>query len=287
MIIETPSETDAADHVAEMYADDRDDVGFVFPYTRAMAVIPAAHQAFEDLLRALLAGVYLVEDLREVLRVYGGGRIPATFVTPNGDLLSSDGVIRGGAGGAGGHLARAREVRELESEVAQLESRIAERGSAHHAARSALAAASDELENLRNRHHTAALAVANHEKDIERTRERVKALGEAHEGRKSERSDLLAGIERGVWVTRFWYVNVVHPLRTILTGMTRDGTFLIENGEITRAVRNFRFTTSVLDTLASVEDIGREPLLLPGWFGGSLVPALRVGRFQFSGVTEF
>ena len=57
MIIETPSETDAAGHVAEMYAEDRDDVGFVFPYTRAMAVIPAAHQAFEDLLRAVVPSI--------------------------------------------------------------------------------------------------------------------------------------------------------------------------------------------------------------------------------------
>jgi chromosome segregation protein len=147
----------------------------------------------EDLLRGMLAGVYLVDDLGEVLRVYGSGRIPATFVTAAGDLLSPNGVIRGGSGSAGadGHLARTREIRELDLEVAQLETRAAERGSAHHAARASLAAASDELENLRNRHHTAALAVANHEKDLERTRERVKALGEATEGRKSERSDLL------------------------------------------------------------------------------------------------
>ncbi len=149
----------------------------------------------EDLLRGMLAGVYLVDDLAEVLRVYGGGRIPATFVTANGDLLAPDGVIRGGSGSAGGHLERARETRELDLEVAQLESRVAERGNAHRAARAALAAASDELENLRNRHHTAALAVANHEKDLERTRERVKALGEVHEGRRSERSDLVAELD--------------------------------------------------------------------------------------------
>jgi predicted Zn-dependent protease len=101
------------------------------------------------------------------------------------------------------------------------------------------------------------------------------------------RDDLLAGVERGIWVTRFWYVNVVHPLHTILTGMTRDGTFLIERGEIARPVRNLRFTSSVLDALASVEAVGREAVLLPGWVGGDLVPALRVGRFQFTGVTEF
>jgi len=69
--------------------------------------------------------------------------------------------------------------------------------------------------------------------------------------------------------------------------MTRDGTFLIERGELARPIRNLRFTTSVLDALASVERIGREPLLLGGGLGGSLVPALRVGRFTFTGVTEF
>lgn len=100
-------------------------------------------------------------------------------------------------------------------------------------------------------------------------------------------ADLLAGVERGIWVTRFWYVNVVHPTRTILTGMTRDGTFLIEHGEIARPIRNLRFTSSVLDMLASVERIGRDAALLPSWLGGSLVPALRAGRFTFTSATEF
>jgi chromosome segregation protein len=149
----------------------------------------------EDLARALLTGVNLVDDLREVLRVYPEGRRPAVFVTPAGDLLAPDGVIRGGASGAageGGHIARLGEVRDLETEVAELERRVAEEETAHTESRTALGAASDELENLRNRHHTAALAVANHEKDLERTRERAKALGEAHEGRVVERSEILA-----------------------------------------------------------------------------------------------
>src|SRR5581483_9285565 len=98
--------------------------------------------------------------------------------------------------------------------------------------------------------------------------------------------DLLRGVERGIWVTRFWYVNVVHPTHTVLTGMTRDGTFLIERGEMARPIRNLRFTTSVLDALASVEAIGRDQLLIQSWLGGSLVPDLRLGRFIFSGATE-
>jgi predicted Zn-dependent protease len=103
----------------------------------------------------------------------------------------------------------------------------------------------------------------------------------------ADTTGLLAGVDRGLWVTRFWYVNVVHPMQAILTGMTRDGTFLIERGEITRPVRNLRFTTSVLEALASVERVGRDDTLTEHWLGGIRTPALRVGRFQFTGVTEF
>ena len=63
------------------------------------------------------------------------------------------------------------------------------------------------------------------------------------------KADLAKDIERGLWVTRFHYVNIVHPLQTILTGMTRDGTFLIENGEIKGPVKNLRFTQSILEAL--------------------------------------
>jgi chromosome segregation protein len=147
----------------------------------------------EDLARSLLSEVNLVDDLREVLRVYGRGRLPAAFVTPSGDLLAPDGTVRGGGSNeGGGHIARVREVRELDQEVAELELTVSEQAEAHAAAREALARQTDELENLRNRHHTAALAVANHEKDLERTRERVKAIGEVQEGRVVERSELLA-----------------------------------------------------------------------------------------------
>ena len=154
---------------------------------------------FEDLARALLQGVNLVDDLREVVAVYAAGRVPATFVTPHGDLLAPDGVVRGGdAGGegaSGGLLSRVREVRDLESEVTRLDAEVGRCESEHEASRAALARVADELDNLRNRHHTAALAVANHEKDIERNDERVKALGEAQEGRVVERSELMAEID--------------------------------------------------------------------------------------------
>jgi PmbA protein len=103
----------------------------------------------------------------------------------------------------------------------------------------------------------------------------------------ADRAALLRGIDRGLWVTRFHYVNVVHPTKTILTGMTRDGTFLVERGEITRPVHNLRFTQSVLDALSNVEAIGREAMMLQDDMGGTKVPALRIGAFSFSSATQF
>ncbi len=148
---------------------------------------------YEALARSLLGGVYLVESLRRVLDVYGQGRVPATFVTAEGDMMAPGGLVRGGgAGPTAGLLSRVGEIRELEQQVAGLERSVTEREAESREADAALVRASDELENLRNRHHTAALAVANHEKDLERTRERVKALGEAQEGRMGERSGILA-----------------------------------------------------------------------------------------------
>jgi chromosome segregation protein len=169
--------------------------GGIVPLGQPLAQRVRPRPGFDAVARALFQGVNLVDDLFEVIRVYGAGQIPATFVTPAGDVLTPDGVIRGGTAASGGTIARVREVRDLEREVAELEIRVRTEEGEHREAEEALARASDELENLRNRHHTAALAVANHEKDLERTRERVKALGEAHEGRVSERGGILAELE--------------------------------------------------------------------------------------------
>jgi len=102
------------------------------------------------------------------------------------------------------------------------------------------------------------------------------------------KEEMLRTTERGLWVTRFHYTNAVHPLMTTLTGMTRDGTFLIEGGEIAGPVKNLRFTQSVLEALNDVEMIGRDTMLLAeDYFGAYRVPALKIGRFRFSGATEF
>ncbi len=144
----------------------------------------------------LLGDVYLVNNLAEALGVYGDGEIPATFVTRDGDVLSPDGVICGGGESASsGMLGRVREVRELTAEVAEIEIQRQAADRIHLAAEESLLRSSEDLDNLRNRHHTAALALANHEKDLDRTRERVKILGEAQEGRVAERSGLLSASE--------------------------------------------------------------------------------------------
>jgi len=146
----------------------------------------------ESVARTLLGDVYLIDRLERAFEHFGTGRLPATFVTPNGDLATPEGVVRGGGdSSASGVFTRAREVRELEVEVAQLDLAAESARETRELADSGLARAGEELENLRNRHHTAALAVANHEKDLERSTEKVKRIGEAQQTRVAERSDLL------------------------------------------------------------------------------------------------
>jgi len=102
------------------------------------------------------------------------------------------------------------------------------------------------------------------------------------------KSEMLKSIERGIWVTRFWYTRIVHPMKVLITGLTRDGTFLIENGEVTQPIKNLRFTTSYLDALNNVRALGdATKLFFEGWSHASRrVPALAVDRFRFTGTTQ-
>ncbi len=102
----------------------------------------------------------------------------------------------------------------------------------------------------------------------------------------ASREELLGGLDRGLLVTRFHYTNPVHPKLAIVTGMTRDGTFLVEDGRIVGPVRNLRYTQSYLDALAGVEAIGREQRTVRGFLGGVAVPAVRIGSWTFTGATE-
>ena len=97
-------------------------------------------------------------------------------------------------------------------------------------------------------------------------------------------------VERGVYVTRLWYVNPVRPKETLITGVTRDGTFLIEDGRVTRPLGDLRMTDSALGLLGRVEDLASRPLLTSGgeFYGrrfatGVVCPALRAGAMRFTG----
>ena len=99
---------------------------------------------------------------------------------------------------------------------------------------------------------------------------------------------MIADMKRGLIVTRFWYTRTVHPLNVVVTGMTRDGTFLVEDGKIVGPVRSMRFTQGYVEALNNVDAIGREAMLLLGDIGGGVrrMPALKIGKWNFTGVSE-
>jgi len=102
----------------------------------------------------------------------------------------------------------------------------------------------------------------------------------------ASREELIGGLDRGLLVTRFHYTNPVHPKLAIVTGMTRDGTFLVEGGRVVGPVRNLRFTQSYLEAMAGAVAVGRERKTLKGFLGGVVVPALRIEGWTYTGTTE-
>lgn len=103
----------------------------------------------------------------------------------------------------------------------------------------------------------------------------------------SSKESMLSSIDRGLWVTRFHYVNIVHPRKAVLTGMTKDGTFLIEGGRIARPVRNLRFTQAIPEAFSRIQGITSDTRLVAAEYSGinARVPALRIGSFAFTGAT--
>ena len=106
----------------------------------------------------------------------------------------------------------------------------------------------------------------------------------------SDVESMIRATKKGILITRFHYVNPIHRVKTMFTGMTKDGTFLIENGKVTKPLRNLRFTDSILDgVLKNVELIGRKTELfstdvtLPE---GYVVPAIKTDKFNFTGSTD-
>ncbi len=98
---------------------------------------------------------------------------------------------------------------------------------------------------------------------------------------------MISSTERGILVTRLWYIREVDPYEKILTGMTRDGTFLVENGKVACGIRNFRFNQSLIDMLSNVEHMST-PVRTSGEESFDMVvPAMKVNGFNFTEVTKF
>jgi len=98
---------------------------------------------------------------------------------------------------------------------------------------------------------------------------------------------MIASTERGMLVTRLWYIREVEPFEKMLTGMTRDGTFLIENGKVSGGVRNFRFNESLIHTLSNVEAMSLPMRSCGEESFDMVVPAMKVRDFNFTEVTKF
>jgi PmbA protein len=99
--------------------------------------------------------------------------------------------------------------------------------------------------------------------------------------------EMIASTERGILVTRLWYIREVDPYEKIMTGMTRDGTFLVENGKVTAGLRNFRFNESLIHMLSNVESMS-DPVRSTGEESFDMVvPAMKVREFNFTEVTKF
>ncbi len=112
-------------------------------------------------------------------------------------------------------------------------------------------------------------------------------------GGESSLEEMIQSVRRGIYVTRFHYTNVVEPMKAVITGMTRDGTFLIEEGEIKRPIKNLRFTESIMRALSQVTAISKDRRICSEgtvysrrFVTGTVVPAIKIDGFNFSGVSS-
>ncbi len=103
-------------------------------------------------------------------------------------------------------------------------------------------------------------------------------------------AEMVAGTERGLLLTCLWYIREVDPATLLLTGLTRDGVYLVENGEVAGVVNNFRFNESPVSLLGRATEVGRTERTLPrewsDWFTRAAAPAVRVPDFNMSSVSQ-
>ena len=106
-------------------------------------------------------------------------------------------------------------------------------------------------------------------------------------GGKTSIDEMIAGTDRGLLVTRLWYIRELDPYEKAMTGMTRDGLFLVEKGKISRSVRNFRFNQSILQMLRNVEALGPSHRATAEESFEMVVPPMKIKEFHFSEATKF
>jgi predicted Zn-dependent protease len=117
-------------------------------------------------------------------------------------------------------------------------------------------------------------------------------LGEAPlnivmEGERASLEDMVKSTPKGLRITRFWYIREVDPYQKILTGMTRDGTFWIEDGQVRHGVKNLRFNQSVIEMLRQVEMLGQPQRTAGEESFEMVVPAMKIREFNFSSLTKY
>jgi len=106
------------------------------------------------------------------------------------------------------------------------------------------------------------------------------------DGGTATRDDLIKGVKRGVLITRFWYLRALDPQALLVTGLTRDGVYLIENGSIAHPVNNFRFNESPVQMLAGCDGLGATAIPSVGDFSELRVPLLRTHEFNLASISE-
>ena len=103
----------------------------------------------------------------------------------------------------------------------------------------------------------------------------------------SSLGEMIQSTKLGLYITRFWYTRTVHPRDAVITGMTRDGTFVVRDGEIAHPIKSLRFTQSYVEALKSTEAIGRKLRVLRSGVGGATtVPAVKLAKFRFTSSTR-
>jgi predicted Zn-dependent protease len=101
-------------------------------------------------------------------------------------------------------------------------------------------------------------------------------------GGEHDIEEMIKSVSSGIYITRFWYLNFLNPMKTMVTGYTRDGTFLIENGEISRPVVDMRVQQSMLDAFSNAEMISQQRRLIPQYGALMLVPFMKINDFNLS-----